>query len=301
MSDTQEAPCFEQLHIDVARNATDDFNPFHDKLRWKNIRQNPFAGPIVLGFQLESLIESRIRRYREIQGEPDLIRDLLLGYSHYEFRFAGAVEVGKAIEISIRKSRLSRGDSPVLSNRVSLYAGGRLALTGYKRESRHPTIWPDFDVTLLEDLNGLPDRSTLADGYFLKRKFATTSNAKNFLCGSLVEQSDYIDEISEQVRFPEMFPCALLSCALLECVRERGHDFEQNPMVYGSHQISVNRQVLSKLRSNDRLNLLVRPTESQSGVLSYECHVVLGADQVLASAKIGLLPLASLASDDGGE
>ncbi len=238
------------------------------------------------------MIESRIRRYREAQGEPALIRDHLLGYSNYEFRFAGAVQAGQAVEVSIRNSRFRQGESPVLSNRVSLYADGRLALTGYKRESHHPAVWPDFDVTVLDGLNALPDRTTLADGYFLKRKFATTSNAKNFLCGSLVEQSDYIDEISDKVQFPEMFPCALLSCALLECVRERGHDFEHNPMVYGSHQISVNRAVLGNLRSNDRLNLLVRTTVSEPGVQNYECYVVLGADQVLARAKIGLLPLA---------
>ena len=31
---TEDAPlAFEQVHIEVARNATDDFNPFHDKLK----------------------------------------------------------------------------------------------------------------------------------------------------------------------------------------------------------------------------------------------------------------------------
>ena len=44
---------FSQAHIDVARNSTDDFNPFHDPLRWQRIEGNPFGSPIALGFQLE--------------------------------------------------------------------------------------------------------------------------------------------------------------------------------------------------------------------------------------------------------
>ena len=40
------------LHIDVARFASDDFNPFHDRHKWQRIAGNPFGGPIALGFQL---------------------------------------------------------------------------------------------------------------------------------------------------------------------------------------------------------------------------------------------------------
>jgi len=56
---------FNQIHIDVARNATDDFNLFHDRNRWLRINHNPFQGPIALGFQLESLIEHKIFLYRQ--------------------------------------------------------------------------------------------------------------------------------------------------------------------------------------------------------------------------------------------
>ncbi len=52
MPESHEALCFQQIHIEVARNATDDFNPFHDKNRWQNVASNPFGGPIVLGFKL---------------------------------------------------------------------------------------------------------------------------------------------------------------------------------------------------------------------------------------------------------
>ncbi len=290
---------FQQLHIDVARNATDDFNPFHDKLRWRNIRNNPFPGPIVLGFQLEALIENQMRVHRDASADTAVIAEHGLGYSNYEFRFANAVTAGQSVEINVRKSRLGGGEQTVLSNRVSLTADGKLALTGYKRESREATVRPAFDPTELGNIDAATDRTTFSEsGFFLKRKFATTSNAKNFLCGSQVEQSDYIDEISDKVVFPEMYPCSLISCALLECVRRSGHDFENDPMVYSWHHISVHRQTARELRSNDRLNLLVRRAGPGFPDHSYECYVVVGADKVLARADIGLVAIAELTRED---
>ena len=70
---TGNALRFQQIHIEVARNATDDFNPFHDKHRWHNVADNPFGGPIALGFQLECLIEQHMRLYRKQHGEDELI------------------------------------------------------------------------------------------------------------------------------------------------------------------------------------------------------------------------------------
>ena len=69
---SSEQYAFEQIHIDIARNSTDDFNPFHDPLRWNNISGNPFGGPIALGFQLEFLCSDRImrRRAKELAEEP---------------------------------------------------------------------------------------------------------------------------------------------------------------------------------------------------------------------------------------
>jgi hypothetical protein len=43
-------------------------------------------------------------------------------------------------------------------------------------------------------------------------------NAKNFLSGSLAEQSDYFDEIDGLAEYPEIFPCSLTSGALLKAV-----------------------------------------------------------------------------------
>ena len=35
MTNLSDTELFNQLHIDVARNATDDFNLFHDSKKWQ--------------------------------------------------------------------------------------------------------------------------------------------------------------------------------------------------------------------------------------------------------------------------
>ena len=69
MLNQQSSLTFQQIHIDVARNATDDFNLFHDPDKWMRIKLNPFLGPIALGFQVESLIEHSLRSYRNLNDE----------------------------------------------------------------------------------------------------------------------------------------------------------------------------------------------------------------------------------------
>jgi hypothetical protein len=283
---------FQPIHIDVARNATDDFNPFHDNNRWHKIANNPFPAPITLGFQLECFIENQLRLYRAQHNENKLIESEGLKFSNYEFKFVNAVLPGQDISIDVKDSRHRPGDNPTLGNRVSLKADGTLAVTGYKRESRSPLCPAHIDLTGLGDLRKAQDRAFLPDqDLFLKRKFITTSNAKNFLASALVEQSDYIDELDDRVRFPEIFPCALLSCALLERALQQGHDFEREPMVYKSHNISIDRIRLRELRSNDALHLLSRNTDPAGATQVYDCFGVINCEDLLFRARIDLMPL----------
>ena len=288
---------FQQIHIDVARNSTDDFNPFHDKNRWKNIVANPFAEPILLGFQLECLIENQIRLYRALHDENAQVETEGLRFSNYEFKFVNAVQAGQEVSVIIKESQFKSGSNPTLSNRVSLKADGKLAVAGFKRESSFPLVIPDVDLAALGDLNQVKDRSFIADSaFFLKRKYVTTSNAKNFLSSALAEQADYIDEIGQRVQFPETFPCAMLSCALLERALLQGHDFEREPMVYKSHKFSIDRDCLQQMRSNDALHLLSRHTDPVAQTPVYDCFGILGSGRLLFSARIDLMPLASSAS-----
>lgn len=298
---TQNPDVFSQLHIDIARNSTDDFNLFHDSRRWQQINGNPFNGPITLGFQLESLIEGKINDFRQQQGELELLAEHRLNFSNYQFNFINAIKPGQRVEVDIKASQFKTEPSPVLSNRIVVKADGELALTGYKKETAEPLFLANPNLSRIGELKIQPDRCFLHNGFFLKRKFMMTSNAKNFLCASLRDQTVYFDELRDQVIFPEMFPCALLSSALLEKALKWLHDFERNPMVYTSHKISIDRQCLARLRSNDAVHILIKPAEDcaahdfgdlNATPLDYECYgLVYSENQVLFRALISLVPL----------
>ncbi len=302
MTNLSGTELFDQLHIDVARNATDDFNLFHDSKKWQYIKNNPFNGTIVLGFQLESLIEHKVLLYRQIHKEQKLISDNKLRFSNYHFSFVNAVKPRQLVSVDIKKSQLKKGENTTLSNRITVKADGLLALMGSKKESQVALFLPNLDLPKFDKLRLHPDRSFLPNGiFFLKRKFINISNAKNFLCGSLVDQDDYFDEIHYKAIFPEIFPCSLISCALLEKAQIEQYDFEQNPMVYLSHKISIDRMLLEQLKSNDALHLLVKQlsfeNESTDQIghtevrYDYECYGLIKDNAVLFRALISLAPL----------
>ncbi|MCP4090969.1 MAG: hypothetical protein GY746_14435 [Gammaproteobacteria bacterium] len=288
---------FNQIHIDVARNATDDFNLFHDKDKWRKINRNPFKGPIVLGFQLESLIEHNVRKYRRLNNENSIITNNHLRFSNYQFSFANAVKPNYGVTIDIKKSHYTTGENSTLSNRVSLRSENKLDLIGFKKESQYPLFLSDVDTTQFGDLANAPDRSFIHGGtLFLKRKFMNTSNAKNFLSGSLAEQADYFDELEGRANFPEIFPCGLISCALLEKAFLEQHDFQKNPMVYTAHKISIDRYILANLKSNDTLHILVKQVagSSKSSDRVYECYGVVGSETILYRGIISLTYLENI-------
>lgn len=293
---------FSQIHIEAARNSTDDFNLFHDKHKWRRIRANPFGGPIALGFQLECLIEYQLRCYRLANNEAALIDDNQLSFSNYQFSFANVVRPDTEMQVDIRRSQFNTSDGGLLSNRVMLKAGGRPVLVGHKKESVRPLALPDADMSGLPSLHDVPDRSYVEDGrYFLKRKFMNVGNAKNFLSGSLAEQADYFDELEGRVNFPEVFPVGLISGALLERAMAQGHDFEKAPMVYTSHHISIDRRRLQLLKSNDRLDILVSKPRQVAAVKGlgmsaipqsvYDCYGLLDGGLLLYQAEIALAAL----------
>ena len=296
---------YQQIHIDAARNATDDFNPFHDQKKWNRIHGNPFGMPIVLGFQIEVLIEYLVTLLREQTGEYALIDHHHLHFSNFQFTFADVVRPGEPFHIEIRKTVNRISDSGQLANRIAVKKQGGLVLLGFQRESMVPLCMPDADFSRLGDLDTAEDRSWIAQHrYFLKRKFMNTGHGKNFLAGSLVDQHYYFDEMEERVRFPAMFPVALLSCALLEKAKQDNYTFETNPVVYTSHLVSVDRRLLQTLKSNDSLNLLVTVPETvpagkglgKKGFPQqlHRCFGLLSGNRILFRAEVVMAPLQAM-------
>ncbi len=293
---------FSQLHIEVARNSTDDFNLFHDKKYWQQILGNPFNGPIALGFQLECLIEYQLLLSRRQTSENTFISDYDLQFSNYQFTFADVVRPNQPVSLEIRKSLLNSGENPSLSNRISLKHLNKPILFGFKKETPKPLFLAEIDLGTLPDLTRIPDRSFFSDNqYFLKRKYMSVGNAKNFIAGSLAEQSDYFNEIEDKFIFPETFPVSLISCALLERATKESHNFKKEPMVYHSHRFSIDRRLSLELKSNDQLNILLAPVEileAEAGLRGTgvkqqlcRCFGVLSGNRVLFRAEISMVAL----------
>jgi hypothetical protein len=260
--------CFEQLHIDVARNTTDDFNPFHDPRRWQRVRGNPFGSTIVLGFQTEFLVSDLVERQRRQAGEDRVVQSAGLHFSNFEFRFAGALRPGERFSVEVRKTIDKTASDGGLSNRVMVRKQNHEpVLIGTQSETQRPRCSAQIDLSALPPLDQVADRAVIGERrYFLKRKHLTVSNGKNFVLAGLGTQQDYFDELDEFVQFPPVFTAALMSCGLLEKAWREGYDFEADPVVYTSHQISVDRRLQSALCSNDRIHLLVEgPLEVANG------------------------------------
>ncbi|MCB1874319.1 MAG: hypothetical protein H6964_16870 [Chromatiaceae bacterium] len=285
--------------MDAARNSTDDFNPFHDPYKWQRIKDNPFSGPIALGFQLEALAAHQIELHRNFTGEVELIAEHQLNFANYQVSFADVVNPGDEVEVDIRPTKKRLDSTPQLSNRLTIRKGRQPVLIGYQRESQTPLVLEHVDFSSLVGLERAADRSFIEEGtFFLKRKFMNNSNAKNFLIGSLVEQHYYFDELEDRVRYPGMFPVALVSCALLEKAHLENYDFYLNPMVYTSHEVSIERSLLSHLKSNDRLHLLVQGPDKLIGEkglgkssipqVCYQCFGLVNSNDVLFRARVNM-------------
>ncbi len=296
-----DAFVFDQIHIEVARNASDDFNLFHDKHKWLQITHNPFKGPIVLGYQLNTLIEHQMRLYREAHHEDKVIAENDLRFSNYQVTFVNAVRPREPVYLEIKKTLINTIPNLTLANRISMKSDGRVVLLGFKKETQSPLFLASTCLDHLPDLNEVPDLTTVPDTpYFLKRKFMNNGSVKNFLSGSLAEQSDYFDELAHVAHYPEIFPCSLTSGALMEKAQLENHDFKLNPMVYTSHEISVDRHHLKQLKNNDTLHILVEQLpESVDNTLNhtniqvrtYHCYGLLANNDVLFRIRMNLVPL----------
>ena len=249
--------CFQQIHIDAARNSTDDFNPFHDPHKYRDIKDNPYKGTIVLGFQLECLIEYLVNLHRDEQGELNFIEEHDLHFSNYQLTFANALLPGEPFKVEIKPS-IFKLDPPSLSNRIIVRKSDSMVIIGHRRETAKPLFVPNNDLSLFADAMSAKQQTSVTESqFYLKSKYISAGNAKNFTSGSLCDQYYYFDVLENRVNYPEMYPCSLTSCALLEKAMSENYDFVTNPMVYMSHNISINHRISKNLRTNDELRIAV--------------------------------------------
>ena len=293
---------FSQLHIDVARNAIGDFNPFHDPVKWRRIQGNPFGGPIVMGFQLEMLLLEATQRRRSTEEPAAGGAASEFRYARFSFNFADVIHADEPVEVDIRPSRWRTEEGGSISNRVSLRRQERVVLMGQLQAGNRAALGPGEVSGIPRDIETLPDGSRWKGGRcFLKKKILQISDAKNFLAGSLVPHHPYFDELEGRALFPELFPVSLISSALLEKAASEGYDFLEDPMVYTSHAFSVDRSLLRQLANGDSLFILVDGPEEErsrrgSGMLQsrYRCTGLLAGNRILFQAETRLASLQEL-------
>jgi hypothetical protein len=94
----------------------------------------------------------------------------------------------------------------------------------------------------------------------------------------------------------------------MEKAQLENHDFKLNPMVYTSHEISVDRTHLAKLKNNDVLHILVKQLpESRDKTLNqtniqlrtYHCYGLLENNDVLFRLAMNLVPLKEILKNLG--
>lgn len=301
-----------QLHIDIARNSTDDFNLFHDKSRWHWLRGNPFEGPIALGFQLGCFIEYQCRLLA-MNSTSEIDTDQFR-FSAYEFSFTNCVRPDDEVTLSVKPGKWSSGEGPsTYSRRIILKANKKPAILGFKRDGNQMTLPLPSNLPPMHMLSNLPDRELVpGTNYFLKRKYMIVGNAKNFLASAGAEQSLFIDEFTDKVDFPEMYPLGLISSALLERALFEDIDLISHPMIYASQKLCIDKQQLEELRSNDAINILVGPDISEDANefgpessskkrVTQECIAYANEETPLFIAKVSLIPLNSLINKKSDE
>ncbi|WP_334059987.1 hypothetical protein [Alteromonas sp. S005] len=274
-----------QLHIDIARNATDDFNLFHDPMRWQRISENPFQGTIALGFQLGLYVETQINR-----SEPAI---KWRQCSVYEFTFVNPAKVGDELNLVLKRTRVTETDKGEQeSQRLILKASGKPSLMGSYRQSDFMSVDSQLLKYSKEKLSRMTDRTLFDNSVFLKRKWMIVGNVKNYLLSAFADQTQYIDEFVDKVRFPHFYPLSLMSSAMLERAQALEYDLIQNPMIYVSQNMCIDNQQLAQLKSNDCLNILVAPVDTDPNHLT--CVGWVDDESPLFCAEVKLMPLSDM-------
>ncbi len=292
---------FRQVHIDVARNSTDDFNPLHDPNKWHTVARNPFGGTLVSVPQLECLIEYLVGRNR-VGTEARIAQRFGLDFCNYHFSFAGALACGEEFSVRLRHAILKRRGAISLCSHVRVSGRRKLILVGSVRRTAKPLYLPAAQFSGLTDPEQHAD-ITYVPGtpYFLKRKFLSTGNAKNFVAGSLADQAYYFDEVSGRVNFPDMMPVSYIASALYEKGAADNIDYRVSPMLCARHLISVDQRLARGLASNDRIHILVegpaivRGAPALAGLhaptLRYSCYGLIRDSRLLFRSLVFLVPL----------
>jgi len=210
---------FGQIHIDVARNSTDDFNPFHDPHRFDRILATPTPADRP---RLSARVPLPVfpgRASAVAVRRPGCAGGATLSQLQFHLRPTPCARRSPA-----RSSQADRPeDRPArIVERVLVKKSGRAVLLVRIRDTPEPVVVAAGDLPLAVDLRWLRPRGAAGHAMVPHKRSSSTRPTPRTSRRSAVDQALLLRRDCREGPLPRALPCALASCALLEAGLERG-------------------------------------------------------------------------------
>ena len=251
---------FTQSEVDTVRSITDDGNPIHDPDKWHNVQNNPFDGPIVLGFQLVELAaratsDSALGQSAYTKAARPVHQTTI--YNRYRVTFLNAVKADERVEMTA--SAVRRLDS-VGSSRQRFVARTceSIVMKGYRETVTESSGNTDYMFDGIEPINGSGGSNAVQHhSVMTTQKLLSTAHARRFAtaCGDSNHQNNVH---GLRGLASDIYPVSMTSGALVQYASSCGWDLSVRPFVYRSQDIRIDSSRLDGLSTNTAITLQTR-------------------------------------------
>jgi|GEM_PF-5923434 len=248
---------FTQSDVDTVRSISDDANPIHDPEKWSKVQNNPFDGPIVLGFQLVELAaratSSPLLHQAQCakKSRPPSRRTVI---NRYRVTFLNAVKANETVDIKASATR--HLDCGVTTRqRFVARSGSSIVLKGY-REIVMAT--EDKRDDMFADVGQGGERSTVgmigSRAVMTTEKLLSTTHASRFAkaCGDSTHDNNVH---GLRGLASDIYPVSMTSGALVRYAISSGWDLSVRPFVYKSQDIRIDSSRLSQMSTSTAITL----------------------------------------------
>jgi len=263
---------FTQSDLDSVRSISDDGNPIHDPSVWCKVQNNPFDGPIVLGFQLVELAaratsdtflnESRYKASANSAPHSGV-------YSRYRVTFLNAVLPNVNVEMKASPVRKIESEK-TLRQRFVARSAGNIVLKGYRETVVGNSENTDYMFSGIDQGERLGSSSAQPDGeVMITETQLLTTHARRFAkaCGDSVHQNNVH---GLRGLASDIYPVSMTSGALVRYAINSGWDLCARPLVYRSQDIRIDSSRLNGLSGNTAISLQTRRDTSHRGTQTNE-------------------------------
>jgi len=263
---------FTQSDVDSVRSISDDGNPIHDPSVWYKVQNNPFDGPIVLGYQLVELAaratsDSILNESQYRANASSTPHDGI--YSRYRVTFLNAVRPNENVEMKASAIRKIESEE-VVRQRFVARSAGTIVLKGYRETVVGNSENTDYMFAGIDQRERFGRSSAQTDGEVMTTEAQlSTSHARRFAkaCGDSVHQNNVH---GLRGLASDIYPVSMTSGALVRYAINSGWDLCARPLVYRSQDIRIDSSRLMGLSGNTAISLQTRREASRDGIQADE-------------------------------